>query len=391
MVRPFDTFPVYLLTPIPAQMKAFANYLAKSREGRIEANISIVTLKGDLQTFYAAWRRLASKYIPADDRALVNDYVNSDDFLEMAQLTTAKLPKRPAHIADVKLIIDAMYKDTRIFKTNRQRISIIALLLLSMTSAERPGALVESSAYRNSNESLLWGDIDFIVVPDKDCPDRPTTVAKVTINYLKAGRQDDSKWKEFFVYMEPPENRDVCPVFALLSLAIEDGIFLDVSLIEEIMMPLHPPTAVHTLAMRPEKRRIPVFRAQVKMDGRWVTSPTEAMKYVYYNTTLKVFCRLEGFEGVVPFAFFTLCLITSKVDLRPYDLRRMAAGNYDDALKPEQRRLLMAHTPNSDMYHVSLDLCFRSESDPGFLPPATLPVQILPGRFARNYQWSRPK
>lgn len=285
-------------------MKGFVNYLAKSREGTIGTHIRTSTLKSNVQTFFATWWHLTSKYIPQDDRAQVADYLASDEFRELAPLITAMKDKRPAHIADVKIIIDAMLRDKQVFKTNRQRLSMMALLLLSMTSSERPGALVESHCYRGSNQSLLWRDVEFLVVPDKENPNQPTIVLKCKINSLKNGRDDDSKWKEVFLYMETPENRDVCPVFALLSLAVEDGVFLHADAVEEILMPVHPPTAVHKLVMHDDKSRIPILRAQVFENGVWMTSPTLPMKYEYYYTTLKIFCRLAGFQGAFLFTFF---------------------------------------------------------------------------------------
>lgn len=162
-------------------MKSFIQYLVLTRNGRIGKHV-----RNDLHTFFATWRHLSGKSIPTDDRHQVNAYIGSEELRKLAPLTTANRTKAPAHIHDVKVIPAAILHDRQTSRTNRQCMAILSLLIVSATTAERPGALVESSAYLNSNQSLKWCNVQFIVIPNEADPNRPTIVARLKLDLLKA-------------------------------------------------------------------------------------------------------------------------------------------------------------------------------------------------------------
>jgi hypothetical protein len=63
----------------------------------------------------------------------------------------------------------------------------------------------------------------------------------------------------------------------LLYLALEDDIFVDVHIIEEIMYPKYPPTVIHVLAFKAYVKRQPVLQAKVKTKSGWDISPKLAL------------------------------------------------------------------------------------------------------------------
>ena len=65
------------------------------------------------------------------------------------------------------------------------RTQLVYLSILSAVSSERPGAIVEASGLRHSNEAIEWHDHDFIVIPEPDEPNKPTIAVIVHIQLLK--------------------------------------------------------------------------------------------------------------------------------------------------------------------------------------------------------------
>lgn len=177
------------------------------------------------------------------------------------------------------------------------RVQLAGTLILSAVSSERPGAVVEGTGYRHSNQSIEWRDMKFLVIPSKEHPHAPLIIIIVRIRLLKAWRDDESKEKFFFLYPEGDENRASCPIAAFLYLALEDAIFKDVKTIEEILFPAIAPTETHVLSIREEKERLPILRAETRTDSGWNISDTLALPYVIYLKFLKIFSLNEGFQG----------------------------------------------------------------------------------------------
>jgi hypothetical protein len=176
---------------------------------------------------------------------------------------------RTKHIADnvdVNTLVRTFWEDKSCFRTNRMRTQLVYLSLLSAVSSERPGAIVEAIAFRHSNEAIEWCDHDFIVIPERDEPNKPTIAVIVRIQLLKGQRYNESFEKLFFLYPEPDLNCASCPVTMLLHMALEDDIFDSVHTIEEILFPKHSPTMIHVLHQKPKKTNLPVVRNEVKSD-----------------------------------------------------------------------------------------------------------------------------
>jgi hypothetical protein len=61
------------------------------------------------------------------------------------------------------------------------RVQMVATINLSAISSERPGAVVELTNYRHSNQCIEWRDLEFVVILNKDHPHKPWIVIIVQI------------------------------------------------------------------------------------------------------------------------------------------------------------------------------------------------------------------
>jgi len=66
----------------------------------------------------------------------------------------------------------------------------LLLLLLSVATAIRLGALVKSASAKGSNKALLFKDIDLIVVRSLKYPEKTIIIANINLKYVKNKEKD---------------------------------------------------------------------------------------------------------------------------------------------------------------------------------------------------------
>lgn len=247
----------------------------------------------------ALWARYANVVIPKEYRQQIWAYVLSEELLSNVPLSTARRQTHTVEPQCLRLIQEAVYTATRIFRTNRMRTQLAFLIPFSTSAAARPGAIVEASAYAGSNEALTWGDFVFYLVPNPANQSRPWLLVKVRVNLVKGYRDNDRIFQELLFKPEMNiEDRITCVVLPLLAMALEDDIFLHVGSIEEIMCPEHPPTSIITLQLRPEIKKTVVLRREVRTESGYGISPNLALKYDAYNRLLRELSIVAGFQGM---------------------------------------------------------------------------------------------
>ncbi|KAJ6595226.1 hypothetical protein DFH09DRAFT_1305899 [Mycena vulgaris] len=211
----------------------------------------------------------------------------SEEFDKTSKLSTKKRQKETPDLANVEVLVGGMLDDTTYFRTNRARIDTIQASLISAFSSERPGAIVESSCYRGSNECMTWGDHNFWVVPNPEKPLRPLYIDVLAARWLKGHRDDDSFQKFFFLIMEPDTHRPTVEAF-------QDQIFEDITHPEEIFFPKHPCLVAHKLRIKGALNQS-VCRKKVYDGDNWVTSETLAMPYSMAAVYLQKISIFLGF------------------------------------------------------------------------------------------------
>ena len=89
------------------------------------------------------------------------------------------------YVQDLYAILHALWVDDTKPLHGLVRVQIFALLLLSATTATRPGALVESASNRNSNKALCYKDVELMKVRSVEDPQRSTIIANVNLEHCK--------------------------------------------------------------------------------------------------------------------------------------------------------------------------------------------------------------
>ncbi|KAJ7623979.1 hypothetical protein DFH06DRAFT_1328390 [Mycena polygramma] len=285
-------------TPLPLKdtLYEFAQYLSLGCKGLLAVFPQKKSIEKYIRNLFVCWKRYA--FLPAPDtlKTSVFAYINSPELAAVAPLTTAMRPKPVPTRLDIEAIIRAAYEDNVLFRTNRMRIQFIAITLASVETSERPGAIMESDSYTDTNETLFWGGLHFLVFPNLENPHLPPLLGiRVDIDLLKAWRKDDSKRKSFFFRPEPLGNRALCLVTLFSTMAQQDQVWEDVESVREILHPKTPPTAVHELVMKESARKQPVFRADVLTSEGWTTSETAALKARTNRQLIKNLLFKEGF------------------------------------------------------------------------------------------------
>lgn len=293
----------------------FLRFLAMSIKGRLGEHPVVSTLDAHLSTLCAVLLRLANVKVPDDIRAGLRNYLGSPALLESGEVSTERREKHYANRIDIRILLDSYHADIQRFRTNRMRLQMSALTNLLSISAERIGALVESSCYPGKGEGLTWKDVGVIILPRIDAPNRPSIAVEIKVRLLKGGRHVDSFSKSFYLFPEQDADRPYCPVLPLLVMGIQDQVWRGISTPEDILCPQIPPTRLHVLAVKSDKEDLPVFREETRSEDGWRISDTATLGYNQVYRHLQYFSRLSGFQcwhsvGILtnPRAIADICL-----------------------------------------------------------------------------------
>ncbi|KAJ7176267.1 hypothetical protein C8R43DRAFT_1197899 [Mycena crocata] len=325
---------------LPARItKEFIRWLGVTLRGSLDRFVVKSTIEGYIFKFFALWRQYAFIPVPSEHRLHVMSYFYSKEFDDTSKLSTATRVKETANLVDVELLVKGVLEDKKYFRTNRARVDTIYSSLISALSSERPGAIVESTCYRNSNESLTYGNHDVWVIPNPDNPRRPFVCCIVRINLLKGHRDDDGFTKYFFLLAEPDSHRHVDALMYFMVNCFKDQVFEDVETPEEVFFPQHPCTRAHKLRIKKSALRLSVCRKEVYDGDKWVTSETLAMPYFMVANFLR---KISLFLGFVVWITF-------------YCFRRCSANNMNAALPEDERRRMMGQNPDSNQFFASTE------------------------------------
>ncbi|KAJ7641263.1 hypothetical protein FB45DRAFT_1053813 [Roridomyces roridus] len=322
--------------PSEGVCKEFVTYLGNSLKGLLDDYASRRTVRLYVSTFFACWRRYAGVHIPKELRMQVDAYISSPEFIQTTPVTRNIREKPIASEADFDDTCRQVWNDTNIFRLHRSKVQFIAINAIGCLTGERVGAIIESSCYRKSGETLDWKDIGIHIVPNPDDPSRPFVLLSLRFRNTKAHRGDPQYEKTLWVLMEPVGSRATCLVTLILYLALADGVFEDgVETIEQIVCPKVPPTEKYTLRFKKEALKKHVFRSEEMNEaGIWVTSETKALSAGTHNDHLR---RVSMFCG------FT-------INITMHNWRRGSGNRFSKVMDSLDRDALLSHTFNSNMF-----------------------------------------
>jgi integrase len=154
--------------PTVYRIKLYLRWLAKSRTGVLEDNITDTTLHNRLASLKRAIRLHTNhKYNEADNEALGT--LIHQDLPKEGLISTAAKPKpvAPLPVAeDLNQFSWACdeYQDMH----PRMRVQVSFAIVLMSALGTRPGEFVESDAWKKTNEGLIYDDIEFIHQDDDE-------------------------------------------------------------------------------------------------------------------------------------------------------------------------------------------------------------------------------
>lgn len=266
--------------PLPSvgRIKAFMEWIFDTTVGRLE---EMMTLKS-LKNYYFSWRamyfRQSYNSIPKETSTDVLGYINTT--LREKGLTIVRREKLIADQLDVAWLLTYLWcYDEFEYSNPRQRVQLSFILLIIIYTGTRPGTVVESSAYRGSNEAICYKDFEVIGLPDSN--GGTEWVLKLRFRYEKQKRalsdNDDKVEYKWVTFREDRACRGRCPVTHFLGLAIADKIFTEVEDYSDLQY-IRVPKGSHSvhLEIRASKKNIPVFR-HCNSDGS--ISENRAMSY----------------------------------------------------------------------------------------------------------------
>ena len=193
----------------------------------------------------------------------------------------------------------------------RYRVQTTLLCQIMAYTSTWPGALIESSCYRGTNESLRWKNVKLKLI--KSSPS-DVFVLELETTMIKGKR----KMVEpiIFMLMGVPANPVFCPILPLIALAFADDAFANEGIrtpADLFRLRVEDPDKNHLEV--PWKASIldtPVFRSVEA--GKSYISKTMSLKYTDFDYHLKRLGIFAGFPDGV----------------RSYDLRRGAASAIDN-------------------------------------------------------------
>ncbi|RDL41173.1 uncharacterized protein BP5553_01152 [Venustampulla echinocandica] len=211
------------LVPDVTWLKSFFRTMAIERVGMLHDTLSLHTLREYVTRFATAYKRINNITFTRIQIKQVKDYIAEDLKAELG-LSSKVREKLVIDDEDLTSIIRFLWEeDQYIFRRESERVKLTLLVLILVYTVARPGAVVESSAYRNSTEALLYKDLKFCISQDKN-GGPPLRSLTITFNLMKGDREEDNKYISLTLW-EDLEFPHLCPVTFFLAVAFEHNAF----------------------------------------------------------------------------------------------------------------------------------------------------------------------
>ncbi|CZR64905.1 uncharacterized protein PAC_14805 [Phialocephala subalpina] len=230
------------LQPDFDNLRAFFENLVAERPGLLGERLSEQSLEVYVWRLKTGLQNRHGVELPT---AMCHQLVNyiKIELKSMYNLSNKSRPKPLTSCEDVEEQIHFLWaEDDRWFYYERTRVQIAFYLLLLTFTAARPGCVVVSDGYRNSNEALTYKvcsptflvpkpdrsqDLQFFLEKDPD-GGPPTKILMVDFKLMKGMRYDDSENGHVVLKLrEDTTNPHLCPVALAFGMALLDDAFCD--------------------------------------------------------------------------------------------------------------------------------------------------------------------
>lgn len=172
--------------PTKIQLQAFLRFCTRRKNGTIGKTLTTTTLKKYLRVCNRIIKDEFGDHnrLPSNLMRELNAFVDRDLVRKGAvQSCRVKPIASTAVIEDMHRFLWVL--DEHEYDHPRERLQLSLITQIFLYTGMRPGELVESHCYRNSNEGLLWKDVEFEV---KHSQDSRRFFAKIRIRNRKGGR-----------------------------------------------------------------------------------------------------------------------------------------------------------------------------------------------------------
>lgn len=298
------------------------------------------------------------------------------------KLSTKARNKALADGPVVRDILDFLWRlDEYDYFHPRMRMQIVFALQLMHFVGLRPGEFVESSAYSNSNEGLLWGDVDIKMIADRNGCN--FFFAFLSLRNRKGNRNNEGQVYVFCsccevltlislrpieVLREDVKDRIVCPISVLLALALADDVLEDITKPADLARVRYQKGSNMThIRIKMEKLELPILRRGVR-GGAGISR----FKMLKADSLTTLFTELGHRAGY-------------KENLGTYALRR----GYGNRLDSKSNRSASSRYSRTNACARIRDVCRAKPSDG---PQERCDLHVLPfhqdiNRRPKHHKW----
>ncbi|KAF2174444.1 hypothetical protein K469DRAFT_675779 [Zopfia rhizophila CBS 207.26] len=236
--------------------------------------------------------------------------------------STKSFEKGIASMIVVEDLIDYLWCfDEYNFVHERGRVQLAFAILILTLLGIRPGEIVESSCWRNSNEGILYKDVTLSLMR---VPGGQIIAMKVKLRNRKGDRETEGD-KQMLNLTEDPTQRMICPVTHFLALALADGALEGINELSDLSRLKIPESSMSLLlGIKKHMADIPVLRA---FDSNGQPSRDKILKAGSLAKQLHYLGQRAGYKD----------------RLTPYCFRRWHGNKLDKAITAAQRRQRMGH------------------------------------------------
>ncbi|PZD37947.1 DUF3435 domain containing protein [Pyrenophora tritici-repentis] len=318
--------------PTVFRIQLFLRWLAATRTGQLEENITDTTIRNLLSSLKRAIKLYTGYQYSVSQNKDLDNFIQKD-LVQKNELATSAYTKPIAPLPVAEDLIQFMWMcDEYQHPHPRARLQLAFSVVLMTLLGSRPGEFIESGAWKHSNEGLLYGDIDLVRYQNG-------TYTGYLLHLRlrnRKGHRNNKKHSPTMLLYEEATMRSMCPVTYFIALALADGVFDSCKTFEDIEakeLPLG--SSLYKYRYKPEAKQRPILRS-ISPNG--TVSKNDILTYNCFNNMIKGIGQRAGYEE----------------RLSAYCFRRAFAKAVEKTATPAQRRLLMGHT-NDDtvMYYIS--------------------------------------
>ncbi|KAF1363482.1 hypothetical protein EJ07DRAFT_152290 [Lizonia empirigonia] len=275
--------------PYSHQIKLFLEYFSQTRTGLLEDRITDTTLINRFNNLKRAIKLHTCHQYTQPQTQEILKFV-SKELVPGGFVSTCARSKPIAPIPVAADIVRFLFASDE-YKQFHSRIRVqmaFAIQLMSCVGV-RPGEIVESDAWYQTNEGLLYKDVKLVYWSEP----KPEWRIEVKLRNRK-GHREYKKHAPKAILPEIPSKRYMCPVTWFLSLAFADNVFEDIGSYHDLpsIQPIEG-SVKFTARYRADALERPIMRGMYPNKSM---SQNRIWTYDCFNTALKGVGQRAGYQ-----------------------------------------------------------------------------------------------